>query len=169
MAIYDDENDHGTPVYVHSKACVVDDVWCAIGSDNLNRRSWTHDSEISCAVLDSRLDERAPQEMGTHGERARVLARDLRLRLACEHAGLDADHVGSIVDPKEWFDLLRLRADALDAWHDHGRVGPRPPGHLRRHPQEHTSPTERRLLHWVHAHLLDPDGRPDGLKRLDAF
>jgi hypothetical protein len=97
------------------------------------------------------------------------LARDLRLRLACEHAGLDADYVGSIVDPKEWFDLLRLRADALDAWHDHGRVGPRPPGHLRRHPQEHTSPTERRLLHWVHAHLLDPDGRPDGLKRLDAF
>jgi phosphatidylserine/phosphatidylglycerophosphate/cardiolipin synthase-like enzyme len=47
VAIYDLENDHGTPIYVHSKACVVDDVWCAVGSDNLNRRSWTHDSEIS--------------------------------------------------------------------------------------------------------------------------
>ena len=107
--------------------------------------------------------------MGSHGDRARVLARDLRLRLACEHAELDAEHADSIVDPKAWFDLLRLRADALDAWHDHGRIGPRPPGHLRRHPQERTSPTERRLLHWVHAHLLDPDGRPDGLKRVDAF
>jgi len=169
VAVYDLENDHGTPIYVHSKVCVVDDVWCAVGSDNLNRRSWTHDSEISCAVLDSRLDERAPQEMGSHGDRARVLARDMRVLLACEHAGLDADQAGSVVDPKEWFDLLRLRADALDAWHEHGRVGPRPPGHLRRHPQEHTNHAERRLLHWVHAHVLDPDGRPDGLKRVDEF
>ncbi len=167
--MYDLENDHGTPIYVHSKVCVIDDVWCAVGSDNLNRRSWTHDSEISCAVLDSRFDERAPQEMGTHGDRARVVARDMRVLLACEHAGLDADQAGSVVDPKEWFDLLRLRADALDAWHEHGRVGPRPPGHLRRHPQEHTSHAERRLLHWVHAHVLDPDGRPDGLKRVDEF
>src|SRR4029078_13139477 len=102
-------------------------VCVAVASDSRTRWSWPHDSEISCAVLDSRLDERAPQEMGTHGDRARVLARDLRLRLACERAGLAADHVGSIVDPKEWFDLLRLRADGLDAWHDHGRLGPRPP------------------------------------------
>ena len=151
VAVFDVENDHGTPIYVHSKACIVDDVWCAVGSDNLNRRSWTHDSEISCAVLDGRLDERAPQEMGSHGDRARMLPRDTRLRLTCEHAGLDPDAADTIVDPKEWFDLLRLRADALDAWHEHGRVGPRPPGHLRRHAQEHTSPPERRLLHWVHA------------------
>jgi phosphatidylserine/phosphatidylglycerophosphate/cardiolipin synthase-like enzyme len=169
VAVFDVENDHGTPIYVHSKACIVDDVWCAVGSDNLNRRSWTHDSEISCAVLDGRLDERAPQEMGSHGDRARMLPRDTRLRLTCEHAGLDADAVDSIVDPKEWFDLLRLRADALDAWHEHGRVGPRPPGHLRRHAQEHASPPERRLLHWVHAGLLDPDGRPAELQAVDQF
>ena len=41
-----------TPVYVHAKVCVVDDVWACVGSDNFNRRSWTHDSELSCAVLD---------------------------------------------------------------------------------------------------------------------
>jgi phosphatidylserine/phosphatidylglycerophosphate/cardiolipin synthase-like enzyme len=169
VAIYDLENDRGTPIYVHSKVCVVDDVWCAIGSDNLNRRSWTHDSEISCAVLDSRFDDRAPHEMGSHGDRARVFARDVRLRLACEHAGLDADDADTVVDPKEWFDVLRLRADALDAWHAHGRVGPRPPGHLRRHPQEHTPATRRGLLRWVHARVLDPDGRPDGLAALDAL
>jgi hypothetical protein len=93
----------------------------------------------------------------------------VRLRLASEHAELAADDAGTIVDPKEWFDQLRLRADALDAWHDHGRVGARPPGHLRRHRQEHTAPRERVALHWVHAHVLDPDGRPDGLKAVDAL
>jgi len=169
VAVYDLENDLDTPIYVHSKVCVIDDIWCAAGSDNLNRRSWTHDSEISCAVLDTRLDERAPQEMGSHGDHARVLARDIRLRLACEHAGIDLEAADSIVDPKEWFDPLRLRADALDAWHEHGRVGARPPGHLRRHIQERSSVMERRALHAVHAHLLDPDGRPDGLRALDAF
>jgi phosphatidylserine/phosphatidylglycerophosphate/cardiolipin synthase-like enzyme len=39
-------------VYVHAKACVVDDTWTCVGSDNLNLRSWTHDSELSCAVID---------------------------------------------------------------------------------------------------------------------
>ena len=53
VAIYDLENDEGTPVYVHAKVCVVDDVWAIVGSDNLNLRSWTHDSELSCGILDS--------------------------------------------------------------------------------------------------------------------
>ncbi len=52
VAVYGLENEAGTPIYVHAKVCVVDDTWSIIGSDNLNRRSWTHDSELSCAVLD---------------------------------------------------------------------------------------------------------------------
>ena len=48
--LYDVENHAGEPVYVHAKAVIVDDVWAMIGSDNLNRRSWTHDSELSIAV-----------------------------------------------------------------------------------------------------------------------
>ena len=56
FAVYDLENHHGTPVYVHAKVVVVDDVWAMIGSDNLNRRSWSHDSELSIAVLDAELD-----------------------------------------------------------------------------------------------------------------
>ncbi|HEX6932152.1 MAG TPA: phospholipase D family protein [Streptosporangiaceae bacterium] len=52
VAVYGIENEAGTPIYVHAKVCVVDDTWSVIGSDNLNRRSWTHDSELSCAVLD---------------------------------------------------------------------------------------------------------------------
>ena len=46
--IFDLENGAGTPIYVHAKACVVDDAWATVGSDNLNRRSWTHDSELDC-------------------------------------------------------------------------------------------------------------------------
>ena len=59
--MYGVENHAGTPVYVHAKVCVVDDVWAAVGSDNVNRRSWTHDSELSCAVLDEERDLRAPR------------------------------------------------------------------------------------------------------------
>ena len=46
VAVYDLENRADTPIYVHAKVCIVDDVWLDVGSDNLNRRSWTHDSEI---------------------------------------------------------------------------------------------------------------------------
>lgn len=52
--IFDVENHCGTPVYVHAKVCVIDDVWACVGSDNFNRRSWTHDSQLSCAVLEPR-------------------------------------------------------------------------------------------------------------------
>src|SRR5437764_749645 len=38
VAVYDIENDAGTPIYVHAKLCVVDDVWMTCGSDNFNRR-----------------------------------------------------------------------------------------------------------------------------------
>jgi phosphatidylserine/phosphatidylglycerophosphate/cardiolipin synthase-like enzyme len=169
VVIYDLENDEGTPIYVHSKVCIVDDTWIAVGSDNLNRRSWTHDSEVSCAILDGEVDEREPRDPGGRGDGARRLARATRLRLACEHGGIDADQADTVVDPKAWFDELRLRADALDGWHERGRVGPRPSGHLRRHPKEETTRTQRTLLHWVHAHVLDPDGRPDDLKKADEF
>ncbi len=54
--VFDLENHSGTPVYVHAKVCTVDDTWASVGSDNFNRRSWTHDSELSCAVLDARGD-----------------------------------------------------------------------------------------------------------------
>ena len=70
VAAYGIENHAGTPVYVHAKVCVIDDVWASIGSDNFNRRSWTHDSELSARrarrgdyARDLRLDpgRRAPR------------------------------------------------------------------------------------------------------------
>src|SRR5439155_5658949 len=52
VAVYGVENADGTQVYVHAKVCVVDDTWAAVGSDNVSLRSWTFESELSCAVLD---------------------------------------------------------------------------------------------------------------------
>ena len=67
FAIYDLENEDGVPIYVHAKTVVIDDVWAAVGSDNLNRRSWTHDSELSLAVLDAERDTRSPDGPGWPG------------------------------------------------------------------------------------------------------
>ena len=59
FAVYGIENHAGTPVYVHAKVCTVDDTWTTIGSDNFNRRSWTHDSELSAVVIDTEARVRA--------------------------------------------------------------------------------------------------------------
>ena len=80
VAVYDLENEAGTPVYVHAKVCVIDDVRAAVGSDNFNRRPWTHDAELS-ALLDETRDRREPLDPAGLGDGARVFARDLRLRL----------------------------------------------------------------------------------------
>jgi len=42
VGVHDLENEAGRPIYAHGKLCVIDDVWMSVGSDNLNRRSWTH-------------------------------------------------------------------------------------------------------------------------------
>lgn len=169
VAVYDVENLAGVPVYVHSKVCVVDDTWMAVGSDNLNRRSWTHDSEISCAILDERRDPRAPRDLDGDAHDARVLPRETRLRLAAEHLDLTPEEIDEVVEPKAWFEALRLRAEALDEWYGRGRDGARPPGRLRPHRPEPVPRLARPLLRWMHAHVLDPDGRPRGLRSGDAL
>jgi phosphatidylserine/phosphatidylglycerophosphate/cardiolipin synthase-like enzyme len=159
FAIYDLENAEGTPVYVHAKVVVVDDVWAMIGSDNLNRRSWTHDSELSCAVLDGRFDEREPRDPADRGDTARMFARNLRLRLLREHLDRDEQDVADLVDPIEAFDVLRRSADELQAWYDRGRSGPRPPGRLRPHAPERLPRRHRAWAVPVYRFMYDPDGR----------
>ena len=139
FAVYDLETQH-YPIYVHAKVCIVDDVWMTIGSDNLNRRSWTHDSELSCAVIDARHDNREPIDPAGLGDGARVFARETRLSLWGEH--LQRDDVP--VDPDEGFELLRASADQLDGWHASGRRAPRPAGRLRHHVPEPVPPSRRR-------------------------
>lgn len=164
-AIYSVENHAGTPVYVHAKACVIDDVWASIGSDNLNRRSWTHDSELSCAVLDPTPAHREPAD----DHRPRAYARDLRLTLAREHLdrpeGADAD----LCDPRAAFRAFADTAAALDAWHANGRTGPRPPGRLRRYPVADLSAATRFWATPLYRILYDPDGRPRRQRTTGSF
>jgi phosphatidylserine/phosphatidylglycerophosphate/cardiolipin synthase-like enzyme len=147
VAVYSTENDDGTPVYVHAKVCVIDDTWACVGSDNANRRSWTHDSELSCAVVDT--------GSGTPDS----WARSLRHELSREHLGAGAD-VAELDDPVRSFDAFRKAAADLDDWHRRGRRGPRPPGQLRRYTQPALSPWTRVWSTPLYRLLYDPDGRP---------
>jgi phosphatidylserine/phosphatidylglycerophosphate/cardiolipin synthase-like enzyme len=169
VGFYDIENVDGTPVYVHAKVCVIDDVWLEVGSDNLNRRSWTHDSELSCAVLDTTYDDREPLDLAGLGDRARVLARETRLRLWREHLGRDEDDVADLLEPGSAFEAWRAAAGALDAWHEGGRHGPRPVGHVRVHRPERVPRWQRWWLRLFHGLFVDPDGRPRGLRRTDEI
>jgi phosphatidylserine/phosphatidylglycerophosphate/cardiolipin synthase-like enzyme len=167
FAIYDIENEAGTPIYVHAKTIVIDDVWAAIGSDNLNRRSWTHDSEVSVGVLDSEHDRREPTDPAGLGDGCRLFARDLRLTLLREHLGLTSDE--GLLDPVETFERIRRSANALDAWHRNGRQGDRPPGQLRNHTLPPVRWWEASWARSLYRTIVDPDGRPRRLRRRGVF
>ena len=167
VAVYGVENLCGTPVYVHAKICIVDDTWATIGSDNFNRRSWTHDSELTAAVLDDTRDPRSPCDPGGLGDGARTYARDLRLQLTREH--LDRGDDDGLVDPLGAFDELRRSATALQAWYEFGRVGPRPPGRLRPLVDPALSATTKRWARVAYDRAYDPDGRARSHRRRREF
>jgi phosphatidylserine/phosphatidylglycerophosphate/cardiolipin synthase-like enzyme len=148
VAVYALENHHGTPVYVHAKICSIDDRWVTVGSDNVNRRSWSHDSELTCAVM-------------TTGATQGGLARQLRLQLAAEHLDLADERAATIVagDPHEMFDAFTAAAVRLDAWHAAGSLGPRPAGRLRAYTQASLGPFTRLWSSGAYRIVYDPDGR----------
>jgi phosphatidylserine/phosphatidylglycerophosphate/cardiolipin synthase-like enzyme len=164
VAIYDIENLAGVPVYVHAKISVIDDVWAAVGSDNFNRRSWSHDSEIACAVLDSEHDDRQPLDPAGLGDGARKYARDLRLQLWREHLGRPADDDEGLLDPDEAVATFRDTAQALERWHHDGQRGERPPGRVRPHPRIQPTRTTRLWAEPLYRKIYDPDGRPGALR-----
>jgi phosphatidylserine/phosphatidylglycerophosphate/cardiolipin synthase-like enzyme len=167
VAVYNLENERGWPIYVHAKVCIVDDVWMTVGSDNLNRRSWTHDSELSCAVIDGELDERLPRDPGGLGDGARRLVRDVRLQLWHEHLGTSDDE--PLIDPQEGFQELQRSAQALERWHANGRTGPRPAGRLRPHLPEGVPAWVQPFSDLAYRTVIDPDGRPWRMRRRDLM
>jgi phosphatidylserine/phosphatidylglycerophosphate/cardiolipin synthase-like enzyme len=161
VAVFSPENHEGTPVYVHAKVCIVDDRWASVGSDNFNRRSWTHDSELACAVVDDPAS-RSESE-------GRSYAQQLRLTLMREHLdradGDDAD----LVDPRSSFEALSTVAAGLDGWYAGGKVGERPPGRLRSYPIPTLSRFARTWSRPLYRLVYDPDGRPGPMRHGDRF
>ncbi|HVA85100.1 MAG TPA: phospholipase D family protein, partial [Candidatus Saccharimonadales bacterium] len=168
VAVYDLENEAGRAIYVHGKLCVIDDVWMAVGSDNLNRRSWTNDSEATCAALDSARDGRAPVDPGGLGDGARVLPRTLRSTLWREHLGPCVSEA-ELLDPRAGFEAWTRAAQALDGWHANGQSGPRPGGRARRHRPAAVPAWASWWARPLYRLAVDPDGRPADLKRSHTF
>jgi phosphatidylserine/phosphatidylglycerophosphate/cardiolipin synthase-like enzyme len=162
----------------------MDDWWATIGSDNFNRRSWTHDSELSTVVVD--------EDGGDHS----AYARRLRLTLAAEHldrevgpanfpgdiscietgtapGDLDDTHLLAVmadcVEAQGMFDAYAASAARLQAWHDGGQAGQRPPGRLRPLRQPSLSSLSRLWAGPLYRTLYDPDGRPRALRRRSEF
>ncbi len=175
VGVYGIENPAGTPVYVHAKVCVVDDIWASVGSDNLNRRSWTHDSELSCAVLDDApadaddADGSAGDDVGDD-DGPRRFARDLRLLLAREHLELaEGERQDELSDPVRAADAFAASADNLQRWHDGGRHGPRPAGRIRPYRLDRLDSSTLRWAEPLYRVVYDPDGRPGRLRRSHQF
>jgi phosphatidylserine/phosphatidylglycerophosphate/cardiolipin synthase-like enzyme len=157
VAVYGIENREGTPIYVHAKVCVMDDRWTCVGSDNINLRSWTHDSELSLAVVDD--------------DPVTGFGRALRLRLHREHLERENDgtDAGDLWDAAGVFAAYAAAAQRLEQWHEGGRRGPRPPGRLRSYQRPALRGWSALLAREVYRLIADPDGRPPSLRRAHAF
>jgi phosphatidylserine/phosphatidylglycerophosphate/cardiolipin synthase-like enzyme len=169
VAVYGLDNASGVPIYVHAKVCVIDDVWVSVGSDNVNRRSWTHDSELSCAVVDQDHDDRMPRDPAALGDGARTFARNLRLTLAREHLGREEGNDADLVDPAQFFAAMADAADRVDAWNAAGSQGERPVGQLRRHVDVPLNRRTRLFARPLYRFVYDPDGRPWRLRRSGRY
>ena len=150
VAFYGLENPAGIPVYVHAKVCIIDDEWASVGSDNFNRRSWTHDSELTAAVCDARY------------------AQELRLTLATEHLELSGP-TDDLDDPRNTFNAFADSAALLQRWYDGGYQGARPPGRLRPVNEATLSRFTQVWASALYRLIYDPDGRPLNLRMRGAF
>lgn len=104
VAFFGLTNRAGLPIYVHSKVCVIDGVWASVGSDNLNRRSWSSDTEIAALVVPDGSDSGAT-----------IFASRLQRELVAEHLGCAQEDVPD--DPVVLFETMVASAAALDQWY----------------------------------------------------
>lgn len=154
VVAYGIENAKSNPVYVHAKICVIDDTWATVGSDNFNLRSWTYDSELTCAVYDDTRGDGFP--------------RSLRLTLAGEHLGR-TDPAEDLIDAESFFVAFAKCAQELEDWHDGGQSGPRPPGQLRHYHPPQVARWRRPLSRNIYRLVCDPDGRPTRMRVRGRF
>jgi len=145
VSVYNLENDDGHPTYVHAKVCIIDDTWALVGSANVNQRSLTHDSELSCAVLDS-----APAGAG--------FARSLREQLWSEHLGLASD-APELSDLGRAPEVWSRAAEEVASWHARRGAGPHPSARVMRHSPRPVAAINRLWAAPLARALYDPRGR----------
>ncbi|MBW4079266.1 MAG: phospholipase [Acidobacteria bacterium] len=168
VGVYDVQNEQGIPIYVHAKVCVIDDVWVTVGSDNFNRRSWTHDSELSCAVIDSEIDLREPRDPAGLGDGSRKFARDLRLSLWAEHLGYSRDDPALLAltgATQLWEAAARTRDSGTQTDDGAYRSSARVRAHV-------VAPVAHAARPWacvVYRTIFDPDGRPIAMRLKRRF
>jgi phosphatidylserine/phosphatidylglycerophosphate/cardiolipin synthase-like enzyme len=85
------------PIFLHSKIMMVDDVFVAIGSTNINRRGFFHDGEITAFAI--------PEQLRSAADNPALL---LRTRLWGEQLGLTPElATGLFRDPIAGFELFK--------------------------------------------------------------
>jgi phosphatidylserine/phosphatidylglycerophosphate/cardiolipin synthase-like enzyme len=166
VGIFDIENHRGNAIYVHAKVCVIDDVWAMVGSSNLNRRSWTHDSEVAAAVLDLDSDGQ-PLGDSAGSESDDTFARRLRLDLWGEHLGIPANDA-RMVDLTHSLDLWRAAACETEAGNQLNELG-QPRQRVQAHRPAPVRSSAHRWAWPLYRVVFDPDGRPRTMRRPGQF
>jgi phospholipase D1/2 len=141
LGVYWPVADGGTPIYVHAKVLVIDDLLVRIGSSNLNNRSMGFDSECDLAVEAVNGDPDC--------ERTRLVITSIRQRLVSEHLDVSVEELESAIQRIGSF------SKAVDSLAGSGRT-------LRRFTAD-TVKGERGLL--AENDLMDPDRVPDSFSR----
>ena len=136
VLVCDLENDDGTPIYVHAKVCIVDDVWL----DGRLRQPEPPlvDPRLRAVVRGARRHPRRARAARSRRSRRRRPA--ARARHPARGSGASTSGaprptaIDDLLDPEHRASPRSAAPhEALDAWHDGGRVGARPPGHVRIH------------------------------------
>ena len=117
---------------------------------NFNRRSWTHDSEVTAAVYHD------------------AYSREPRLDLAREHLDREGP-LDDLHDTNHPFTAFADCATPQQAWYDCGRQGTRPRGRLRPIQDAPEATLTRAWATALYRLVYDPDGRPVKLKMRRSF
>ena len=79
------------------------------------------------------------------------------------------DRDDDLIDPDSTAEIVRKSAAELDAWHEGGRTGARPPGRLRRLEVPDLGPVTRVAALPPYLLLHDPDGRPPRMRLKNEY
>jgi len=106
------------PIYIHSKAAVVDDKWATIGSANLDGQGLYQSHHLWWVSKSDQTEERAVEVNaivynGVDGQLQSDFPANLRRTLFAEHLGLDPNsNELSLSNSRNWVDLWNSLADA---------------------------------------------------------